>query len=167
MGENKTSEELIQRKLTEHGKSFGPYEFYSIGGVTLNQLKSYNIVPIKKYEQYGSRKPDFLLVDRRNKNDIRVIICGESKQPEEFLTETQKKIAIESCNDIAQEINAPIGLATDWNTFVWFNPKQEASSNHYADKTTEVFYFLPHSVNFLHNFLITAEDQPIFDCLIP
>ena len=30
----------------------------------------------------------------------------------------------------------------------------------------EVFYFLPHSVNFMHNFLITAEDQPIFDCLI-
>ena len=130
------SEELIQRKLTEHGTNFGPYEFYSIGGVTLTQLKSHNIVPSKEYEQYGSRKPDFLLVDRRNKKDIRVIICGESKQPEDFLTEAQKKIAIESCNDIAQETNASIGLATDWSTFVWFNPWQITSSNNYTDKTT-------------------------------
>lgn len=73
------SEELIQKNLTEKGISFGKYEFYNIGNTTINALKNYNIVPNKDYGKYKNLKPDALLVNRNNKNNIQVIAVIEYK----------------------------------------------------------------------------------------
>jgi type I restriction enzyme M protein len=61
------SEEIIRKGLTEHGLKVGDYEFYPVGDSTLNQLKKYKVVPNHPYTDYTTRKPDALIVDRRNK----------------------------------------------------------------------------------------------------
>ena len=69
------SEELIQKGLTEHGLIIGNYEFYNIGATTLNQLKKYGIIPNEDYKEYGTRKPDALLVDRRKQESNQNPLC--------------------------------------------------------------------------------------------
>jgi type I restriction-modification system DNA methylase subunit len=130
------SEELAQKGLTEHGLIIGSYEFYNIGSSTLNQLKICKIVPNKDYKEYGIRKPDALLVDRRNFESVRVLCVIEGKPSEQFDSEQKRTSTIEQCNDLCQVLDAPIGIATDYNSFVWFNPKQNNPSTEYSDRTT-------------------------------
>jgi type I restriction-modification system DNA methylase subunit len=130
------SEELAQKGLTEHGLRIGNYEFYNIGSSTLNQLKKYRIIPEKDYKEYGARKPDALLVDRRNKNRIKVICVIEVKDNEKFKSDTDKTETICQCNDVCQVLEAEVGIATDLSSFIWFNPRQNNPANNYADQTT-------------------------------
>lgn len=130
------SEELLQKSLNKGGLILGPFEYYNLGSTTLNDLKKYKIIPAKNYDSYGLRKPDGLLVDRRNKKKLSVILAIEWKKGEKFINEKDKIGAIEQCNDIAQEIGAKIGLATDGQDFIWFNPNNKNKDNEYKDRTT-------------------------------
>ncbi|MFA5001154.1 MAG: N-6 DNA methylase [Candidatus Paceibacterota bacterium] len=130
------SEELLQKSLNNGGLVLGPFEYYNLGSTTLNDLKKYKIIPAKNYDSYGLRKPDGLLVDRRNKKKLSVILAIEWKRGEKFINEKDKIDAVEQCNDIAQEIGAKIGLATDGQDFIWFNPNNKNKDNEYKDRTT-------------------------------
>ena len=130
------SEELIQKGLSEHGIKIGEYEYYELGATTLNQLKASKIIQDRDYGAYSQRKPDMLFVDRRNKQSIKVVVVGEYKQPTEFSAESKRKIAIQQCNDVAQELNAKIGIISDKQSYVWINPNQNDNDNYYEDRTT-------------------------------
>ncbi|MDT8783086.1 MAG: N-6 DNA methylase [Candidatus Bathyarchaeota archaeon] len=130
------SEELSQKGLTKHGLMIGNYEFYNIGCSTLNQLKKNQIIPDRDYKEYGTRKPDALLVDRRNKNQIKVICVIENKDNGKFSSENEKTGSIRQCNDLCQELNAEVGIATDLTSFIWFNPRYNDTTNNYSDQTT-------------------------------
>src|SRR3989338_4734655 len=127
------SEELLQRGLTDGGLRIGGYEFYSIGNVNLNQLKKYKIIPNKEYGEYGLRKPDGLLIDRKNKNNIKVILVLEYKDTGRFKSEKDRLETIRQCNDVCQLLEAEIGITTDNNSFAWFNPNEHRKENEYVD----------------------------------
>lgn len=130
------SEELSQKRLTKYGLKVGNYEFYNIGNTNLSDLKKSNIIPNKDYKEYGKRKPDALLVDRRDKRKINVILVMEHKSAGKFIFPKEKKETIEQCNDICQVLNAEVGIATDISTCIWFNPHQDDLKNDYLDRTT-------------------------------
>ncbi|MGM0582813.1 MAG: N-6 DNA methylase [Bacteroidota bacterium] len=137
------SEEIIKRGYKESGVKVGKYQYYDIGDSTLTQLKKYQIIPRKKYGEYSRKKPDGLLVDRRNKNKIDVIAVVEHKQPTSFKSDKQKKSAVEQCNDICQELDANIGIISDGITTIWINPKKGKDENNYVDgKDNERSYTL-------------------------
>ncbi len=127
------SEELIQRGLAEAGLKIGGYEFYSIGSATLNQLKKFKIIPDKEYGAYGSRKPDGLLVDRRNKKNVKVVLVLEYKDSGKFKTDKDRVETIRQCNDVCQLVGAEIGIATDGAAFSWLNPNEQDPANEYMD----------------------------------
>jgi len=133
---NEMSEELIQKGLTEHGLIIGNYELYNIGNTTLNQLKKYKIIPNRQYKEYGTRKPDVVLVDRRNKKNIRVILVIEHKDVGNFRSESDKLYTIQQCNDLCQVLKSDLGVATDGTSFIWFNPNQKNKENEYLDRTS-------------------------------
>jgi type I restriction enzyme M protein len=118
------SEELIQRRLTEHGLAFGPYEFYNIGSTTITQLRDFKIIPSKAYKGFSNNKPDNLLVDRRDRKAISVILVLENKSPEEFNTSEKKEKAIRQCiHDYCKPLGARIGIVTDGAEYIWINPQ--------------------------------------------
>ncbi len=127
------SEELKQRGLTEAGLKMGGFEYYNIGATTLNQLKKFKIIPDKEYEESGGRKPDCLLVDRRNRKNIRVALVVEYKDDGKFKTEKDKIKTAQQCNDVCQMVGAEVGVATDETSYVWINPNQPDSANDYVD----------------------------------
>lgn len=131
------SEELIQKKLTKSGIKICEFEYYNIGATTLTQLKNYKIIPNKSYGKYSRRKPDGIIVDRRNKSKIIVIAIIEHKKPSEFKTEAQKKQAIEQCNDLCEVVGAKMGIITDGQTTFWINPEQKNKKNKYMDRTSK------------------------------
>lgn len=116
------SEELIQKNLTEHGIYFNDYEFYSLGNTTIKSLSNYKIIPPYNYESYDRLKPDGLLVDKSNTNDIKVIAVIEYKRPEDFNTEDKKNIAAKQCNTYCQLFKANFGVVTDKNEYLYINP---------------------------------------------
>jgi type I restriction enzyme M protein len=130
------SEELIQKGLTKGGIKVGIYEYYPIGSTTLNQLKKYRIIPKQDYKEYGTRRPDGLLVDRRNKNHVKVVVVTEYKDLDKFVSDEDKKGTIEQCNDICQILSAEVGIATDLLSFAWFNPQHPNPLTEYKDQTT-------------------------------
>jgi len=134
--EKKMSEELVQKGLNQHGLKIGNYEFYNIGSTTLKQLKKYKIITNRIYRGYESRKPDALLVDRRNKRSIKVILVIEHKDSGEFRSKDDKRKTVQQCNDLCQVLKADVGIATDNSSFIWFNPNQKDSENIYKDRTT-------------------------------
>jgi len=131
------SEELIHKGLKETGIKIGEYEYYPIGDTTLNQLKKYKIIPSRDYKKYGSRKPDALLVDRRDKKNIKIILLLEYKDIGRFTSQADRTATIQQCNDLCQELNAEIGIATDGISYAWINPVQLDIANEYIDRTTK------------------------------
>ena len=130
------SEELIQKKLNKSGLKIAQYQYYNIGATTLTQLKNNKIIPNISYGKYSNRKPDGLLVDKQDKNKIKIIGVIEYKKPSDFKTNKQKKEAIEQCNDLCQVLNSNMGIITDGQLTFWINPKQELKENQYTDRTT-------------------------------
>lgn len=128
------SEEIVQRNLTKGGLKVANYEFYNLGRTTLKQLKVYNVVPKKDYTVYESYQPDVLLVDRTNKGKPVVVVVIEHKKIDKFKSESDKLKSVRQCNDVAQELGAKIGIATDGTDFIWFNPFQKTKANTYKDR---------------------------------
>lgn len=138
------SEELKANNYTKKGNPFGVFESYTIGATTINELKKYKIVPNKEYGEYGKRKPDGLIVDRRNKDDVKVIAVIEYKDPTDFNTQEKKDKAIQQCNNYCQLLNATFGIATDTKEYYYINPKsnQEEDTKYTDDFGTERRYSL-------------------------
>lgn len=131
------SEEQISRNLAKKGIIVCDYEFFPLHSTTLQQYKNSGIIQKRSYGKYEKRKPDGLIVDRRNKKDIRVIAVVEHKKPSDFQTDKQKKDAIEQCNDICQVLEAKIGVITDGIVTYWINPLYNDEKNNYTDRTTK------------------------------
>lgn len=118
------SEELNQNNYTKNGDSFGQnFESYNIGATSIQDLAKYNIIPKKDYGNYNLKKPDRLIVDRRNLEHIRVVCVIEYKIAEEFNTDKKRKDAFEQCNNYCQELGATFGIITDTVEYVYINPK--------------------------------------------
>lgn len=139
-GEKNMSEELIKNKLLKKGVSFEPFEYYlSLGATNLNQLKKAKIIPDKDYKEYGLLKPDSLLVDRNDKNNIKVIAVIEYKKPEEFNTNDKKLIADKQCNTYCELLNADFGIITDGKEYIWINPKVDLKYSEITYDDNEIF----------------------------
>lgn len=130
------SEELVQKGLDKHGIQIGRYEYYNTSRTNLNTFKKYKIIPKKNYGKYRRREPDGLLVDRSDKNNIRIILTIERKSTNEFRTEAQKIKATQQCNDLSQVLESIIGVITDSKSTIWINPRQSNKDNEYLDRTT-------------------------------
>jgi type I restriction enzyme M protein len=123
-GEKNMSEELIKNKLLKKGIKFNRFEYYLyLGSTTINQLKKAKIISNKDYGEYCSLKPDSLLVDRDNRDNIKVIAVIEYKKPEEFNTNEKKLTAYKQCNTYCELLNADFGVITDGQEYIWINPK--------------------------------------------
>lgn len=131
------SEELVQRGLLKEGIQIVDFEYYPTHSTTIKQYKKAKIINNIDYGKYESRRPDGLIVDRRNKRDTRVILVIEYKKPSEFQTDKQKKTAIEQCNDLCQVLNSNMGVITDGIVTFWINPSQPDEKNTYEDRTTK------------------------------
>ena len=131
------SEELEQNDLVDHGVQVGKYEVYNIGGVTLKQLATFGIIPKRDYGKYAPRKPDLLIINKEDPKNPEVIVTIERKTRKEFNTKEKKIKAVQQGNDLAQILNSKIGIATDGDSYVWFNPRQENKKTTYKDKTTK------------------------------
>ncbi|TAH33352.1 N-6 DNA methylase [Candidatus Saccharibacteria bacterium] len=128
------SEEILQKGLDKAGLRVGNYEFYNIGATTLNQLKRFSIIPDKDYGEYALGKPDALLVDRRNKKDIKIVAVLEYKDKGKFVSDADKLKSVQQCNDLAQVLGADIGIATDGTACIWINPRHKSVENEYSDR---------------------------------
>lgn len=134
------SEELIRKNLTKHGKKIGLYEYYPIGNTTLKDLKKFEIIPNKNYGEFENKKPDALLVDRRDRTDIKIILVQEDKNTKEFVTPKDKEKAVKQCVELyCKPLNARIEVVTDYNEWVWINP-QVKNKNGYEYILTEDGY---------------------------
>ena len=129
------SEELKANNYTKKGSSFGVYESYTIGATNFNELKKYKIVPNKDYKGYGKRKPDGVIADRRNKDDIRVIAIVEYKDPSDFDSEEKKSKAFRQCNNYCQVVGAEFGIVTDTREYFYINPNinEDLATETYED----------------------------------
>jgi len=172
------SEELKANNYTKTGNPFGVYESYTIGATTINELKKYKIVPNKEYGEYGKRKPDGLIVDRRNKDDVKVIAVVEYKDPTDFNTQEKKDKAIRQCNNYCQVLNAKFGIATDTKEYFYINPKSNVEDDvkynddfgterRFALIQNEDGYYLSHNlVQDLSNLTELNKSLSIFDRLL-
>lgn len=124
-----SAEELIQRNYTVHGDAFGPYEFYNLGNTTIRTLRDYGIIPNRAYKGVLRKKPDCLVVDRRDRGNISVILVVENKDRDEFDTPEKKDKAIQQCVlNYCKPLSAKIGIVTDGNEYIWVNPQLEGES---------------------------------------
>lgn len=142
------SEELKAKNYTKKGDTFGTFESYTIGATTISELKKYKIIPNLDYNQYNRKKPDGLIVDRQNKNNIRVIAVIEYKDTSDFDTEEKKKKAFRQCNDYCQVLKASIGIITDTKEYYYINPNVKASL---SEDTYKDDYGIERSYSFILN----------------
>lgn len=131
------SEELIKRNLKKNGIFIGDYEYYNTQDTTLKQYKESGAIRKTNYGEYEKRRVDGLLIDRVEKDNVKVITVLEWKKPQDFQTDKQKKEAVEQCNDLCQVLGAKIGVITDGIVTYWINPNQFDKNNNYKDRTTE------------------------------
>jgi len=118
------SEELIQRGYTENGLAFGRYEYFNLGSTTIRTLRTFKIIPNRAYTNVLNKRPDGLLVDRNDPNNINVIAVFEYKAPSEFDTPDKKIIALDQCVfDYCKPMGAKIGIVTDGTDYIWVNPQ--------------------------------------------
>jgi type I restriction-modification system DNA methylase subunit len=111
------SEELLQRDLIANPEKIGKWNFYNIGSTTVKTLKEHGIVRSVDYGKIESKKPDALLVHKKN-----VIAVIEYKKPAKFNTKAKQKKAIKQELEVAQKLNANIFIASDKQKTIWINP---------------------------------------------
>lgn len=129
------SEELQARGMLNKGQVVFRYEYLVIGATNLQQLRKAGFIPNRNYGNYGTRKPDRLLIDKHSKNPS-VIAVIEDKKNGRFLNRKEITRTMQQCNDVCQEVGAKIGVITDGSRYIWFNPNQPDEDNMYQDLTT-------------------------------
>lgn len=153
------SEELLKKGYTEHGEIFENYEYYNIGNTSLNDLKKFKIIPNKNYKEYKFKKPDGLLVDRRNKEKIIVIAVIEHKNFSEFDTPQKKEKACKQCNDYCEVLDAKIGIITDMEEFVWINPQKDTNN-------AEIIYYDTFEIKMGFDFILKEDGYILSNAFI-
>ena len=134
------SEELIKDNIQKNGVKFNRFEYYLyLGATSINQLKKAKIIQDKDYKEYGSLKPDALLVDRDNKDNIKVIAVIEYKKPEEFNTNEKKLTAYKQCNTYCELLNSDFGVITDGQEYIWINPKVDTNLAEIKYEDSDIF----------------------------
>ncbi|MBU1130974.1 N-6 DNA methylase [Patescibacteria group bacterium] len=162
MSEELQSKYLKKGKIT--GQKIGDFEYFQIGASTFNQLKQAKIIPSSYNKKYDSKKPDRLIVDRRNKTKPVVMAVIEDKQGGKFTSDKEKQKAIQQCNNYCHELKAKMGIITDGATTIWINPSQKNNDNEYIDKTTNEkrsFSFIKKEdgTEIVKNFIIKEKDD--------
>ena len=150
------SEELLQKGYTEQGDKFGIYEFYNLGNTNLEYLKKYKIVTKKDYGNYKLKKPDAILVDRRNKEKISVIVVIEHKSYNELDTPKKKELACKQCNNYCELLGAKIGIVTDTKEYIWINPQIDV-------KKSEIRYEDDYGVQRGFAYILKEDGYPLSD----
>lgn len=110
------SEELHQRGLLEKPEKIGKWDFYNIGATSLKSLKENKIIPNLDYKEFEKRKPDGIIVFKKN-----VIAVIENKRPSDFNTESKKNKAIKQGLEVSQKLKAEILIVTDTKETIWIN----------------------------------------------
>lgn len=110
------------------------FEYFNLWNVTISAFAKNNIILKKDYWDYNSKRPDWLLVDRSDKRNPKVIAVIEYKDSKKFVTEKDQLEAIRQCNNYAQVLWAQFWIATDTNVSVWINPKWKSEDNNYVDE---------------------------------
>lgn len=110
------------------------FEYFNLWNVTISAFAKNNIIPKKDYWDYNNKRPDWLLVDRSDKKNPKVIAVIEYKDSKKFVTEKDQLEAIKQCNNYSQILWAQFGVATDTNVSVWINPKWKHENNNYIDE---------------------------------
>jgi type I restriction-modification system DNA methylase subunit len=111
------SEELLQRDLINNPEKIGKWDFYNIGSTSVKALKENGIIRSVDYGKDENKKPDALLVQKKN-----VIVVIEYKKPSEFNTKEKQKKAIKQELEVAQKLDAHIFIASDKQKTIWINP---------------------------------------------
>lgn len=120
------------------GQKICEFEYFNIGDVTFNQLSVYGITPKTFDGRYSNKRPDRLIVKRRNKTTPEVIAVIEDKDGGMFGNDLERKKAIQQCNNYCQEVGAKIGIITDGTETIWINPRDKNKDNTYIDVNTQV-----------------------------
>jgi hypothetical protein len=60
------SEELLQRDLINNPEKIGKWDFYNIGSTSVKALKENGIIRSVDYGKDDNKKPDALLVQKKN-----------------------------------------------------------------------------------------------------
>lgn len=110
------------------------FEYFNLWNETIKSLIQNWIIVKKDYLDYGSKRPDWLLIDRSDKKNPKVIAVIEYKDTKKFKTEKDQLEAIRQCNNYAQVLWATFWIATDTNVSVWINPKSKKDENNYTDE---------------------------------
>lgn len=96
---NNVSEELrakgYLRKGKVRGDFLGNYRSFILGASTLGQLAAAGIVPKRAYGSARNRKPDGLIVDRRDPAMPQVVLVIEHKDSGELNSEDSRKAALD------------------------------------------------------------------------
>ncbi|MDR1653688.1 MAG: hypothetical protein LBS01_08610, partial [Prevotellaceae bacterium] len=121
------SEELLQRDLIANPEKIGKWNFYNIGATSVKALKENGIIRSIDYGKFENKKPDALLVQKKN-----VVAVIEYKKPSEFNTKEKQEKAIKQELEVAQKLDAPIFIATDTKETVWVNA---ATGNRIKDES--------------------------------
>lgn len=121
------------KQLNAWVKIWEKFEYFNLWNVTFQALAKNGIIPKKDYWDYNNKRPDWLLVDRSNKKEPRVIAVIEYKSWEKFQKEKDIDEAVKQCNNYAQILWAVFWVATDTNISVWINPNEENKNNEYSD----------------------------------
>jgi type I restriction-modification system DNA methylase subunit len=111
------SEELLQRDLINNPEKIGKWDFYNIGATSVKALKGHGIIRSVDYGKVENKKPDALLVQKKN-----VIAVIEYKKPSEFNTKEKQEKAIKQELEVAQKLDARIFIASDKQKTIWINP---------------------------------------------
>ena len=112
-------------------------EYFPTGDMTLDELRRLRMIPDINYREFSDRKPTALLVDRRDEENIRVILVIQLTDKGKFDSAADKSRAIQECNELCQILKADIGVATDYFSYVWIDPNQHDNANKYLDKVTK------------------------------
>jgi type I restriction enzyme M protein len=102
------------------GDKFGNWEHFVLGETSFSDLKKAQIIS-ECLQTISRKRPDGLIVDRSEKESIKVKVILEWKKPTAFVTEEEKRKAIVQCKEYCEGVNCKIGVITDGKTFFWIN----------------------------------------------
>jgi type I restriction enzyme M protein len=101
------------------GDAVGNFESFIVGDVTLKQLAKAGVIPSKTYGALSNRKPDGLVVDKREDTpNVRLVV--EHKDRGELSTPSKIKVILDKVADIyCQTLGCNLFAVTDGQLTVW------------------------------------------------
>jgi len=123
----------INNKTIYRGVKLNSFEYYILGNTTLAQLKRAKIIDgfindisfkphIWKGKPTSTSRPDEIVLDGKS-----VILVVERKSSTELRTMKQEEEAAEQCLVYMQQLNAKLGIVTDYSKFLWITDPNNKS----------------------------------------